>query len=39
MADNLMYIPDDDTYHNPFWRLQVVVETFEKQINKSTYQN
>ena len=28
MADQLMYIPDDVTQNYPFYRLQLVVETF-----------
>ena len=28
MADKLMYIPNDDTPNYPFFRLQLVVETF-----------
>ena len=27
MADNLMYIPNDDKQYCPFYRLQLVVET------------
>ena len=29
MADKLMYILNDDKQNYPFWRLQLVVETFE----------
>ena len=29
MADELMYIPNDDTQNYPFRRLQLEVETFE----------
>ena len=28
MTDRLMYIPNEDTQNCPFWRLQLVVETF-----------
>ena len=28
MADKLMYIANDDTQYYPFFRLQLVVETF-----------
>ena len=34
MADELMYIHNDDTQNYPFCRLQLVVETFEN-FNKS----
>ena len=29
MADELIYIPNDDSQNNPIFRLQLVVETFE----------
>ena len=29
MADKFMYIPNDDTQNYPFYRLKLVVETFE----------
>ena len=35
MADKLMYIPNDDTYNNPFCRLQIVVETYGHSILKT----
>ena len=28
MADELMYIPNDDTENYPFYRLQLMVKTF-----------
>ena len=38
MADKLMYnIPNDDTQNYPFYRLKLMVETFE--LNKRTNQN
>ena len=39
MADNLMYISNDDTQNFPFCRLQLEVETFGHSINESTNQN
>ena len=32
IADKLMYMPNDDTQIYPFWRLQLVVETFGHSI-------
>ena len=29
MADKFLYIPNDDTLNNPFFRLKLMVETFE----------
>ena len=29
IADKLMYIPNDDTLNYPFYRLKLVVDTFE----------
>ena len=37
MADKFMYIPIDDTQNYSFYRLKLVVETFE--LNKQTNQN
>ena len=34
MADNLLYIPNDDTQNYPFCRLQLVVEILDTQLNK-----
>ena len=39
MADKSMYIPNDDTQNYLFWRLQLMVEKFEHQLNKPTQQN
>ena len=40
MADELMYIPNNDTKYYPFCRLQFVVETLDtKQLNEPTNQN
>ncbi len=33
MADKFMEIPNDDTQNDPFWRLQLMVETFGHQLN------
>ena len=32
MADELMYIPNDDTKNYPYCRLQLVVETLDAQL-------
>ena len=32
MADNLIYIPNDDTQNHPFCRLQSVVKTLNTQL-------
>ena len=37
MADELVYIPNDDTQNNPIQRFKLVVGTFE--LNKPTNQN
>ena len=34
MADELMYIPNDDTQSSPFYRLQLVVKTLDNQLNE-----
>ena len=39
MADKLIYIPNDDTQNFPFSRLQLVVKTFDTQINEPTNQS
>ena len=36
MSDKLVYIPNDDTQNYSLCRLQLVVETFETQLNKPT---
>ena len=38
MANELMYIPNDNIQNNPFCRLQLVLETFgpDTQLNKPT---
>ena len=38
MTDKLMYIPDDNTQNYSF-RLQLVVETLETQLNETLNQN
>ena len=38
MADTLIYIPNDDTQNNLFCRLQLLVETFDTQLNEPTNQ-
>ena len=37
MADELMYIPNDDTENYPFYRLQLMVKTLK--VNEPTNQN
>ena len=39
MADKLMYISNDDTQNYPFYRLKLVVESFETEFNEPTNQN
>ena len=39
MADQLMYIPNDDTQNFSFCRLKLVVETFETHHNEPANQN
>ena len=39
MADKFMYIPNDDTHNYPFFRLQLVVEMSNTQLNETTNQN
>ena len=39
MANDLLYIHNDDTQRYPFCRLQLVCETFDTQLNKPTNQN
>ncbi len=34
MADNMMYVPNDDTTNSLLCRLKLVVETFEHFINQ-----
>ena len=34
MADEIMYIPNDDTQNYPFSRLQLVAETFGHLMNQ-----
>ena len=36
MADELMFIPNDDTQSSPFYRLQLVVKTLDNQLNEPT---
>ena len=35
MADNLMYIPNDDAQNYPFCRLQLVVKCLNTQLNET----
>ena len=39
MADQFMYIPNDVTQNFPFYRLSLVVETFDAELNEPTNQN
>ena len=39
MTDKFMYIPDDNTQNYSFFRLQLVVETLETQLNEPLNQN
>ena len=39
MADKLMYIPNDDTQNDPFFRLQFVIKTLNTQLNELTNQH
>ena len=39
MTDKLMYIPNDDFKNFSFYRLQLVVESLDNQLNESTNQN
>ncbi len=39
MTDKLMYIPKDYTQNYPFFKLQLVVETMNTQLNEPTNQN
>ncbi len=34
MADKLMYIPNDDAHNYPFYKIQLVVETFAYLMNQ-----
>ena len=36
MADNQMYITNDDTQNYPFSRLKLLIETFEKPSNQTS---
>ena len=39
MSDKLIYIPNDNTQNYPFFRLQLVVEKLNTQLNELTNQN
>ena len=39
MYDKLIYIPNDDTQNYPFYRLQLMVEKLDTQLNELTNQN
>ena len=39
MAEELMYIPNANTQNWPFFKLQLVIETFGHSTNKPTNQN
>ena len=39
MADKLIEIPNNDTQSFPFYKLQLLVKTFEHSTYKSTNQN
>ena len=39
MAEKLMYIPNANTQNCPFYKLQLVIETFGHSTNKPTNQN
>ena len=39
MTDKLMYIPNYDFKNFSFYRLQLVVESLDNQLNESTNQN
>ena len=39
LADKSMYIPNDDTQNYPFCTLKLVVETYELNKSKFTYQS
>ena len=39
MADQFMYIPNDVIQNFPFYRLHLVVETFDAELNEPTNQN
>ena len=39
MADKLMYIPNEDSQYYPIYKLKLVVETLNTELNKSTNQN
>ena len=37
MADKLIYIPNDDTQNYHFYRLRLVVETFNEPTNQNSW--
>ena len=39
MTNKLMYIPNDETQIYPYFRLQLVIETFENSTYEPTNQN
>ncbi len=39
MTDKFVYIPNDYIQNDPFCRLQLIVETFDTQLNEPTNQN
>ena len=39
MAEKLMYIPNANTQNCPFYKLQLVIETFGHSTNQPTNQN
>ena len=39
MAEKLMYIPNANTQNCPFYKLQLVIETFGHSTNKLTIKN
>ena len=39
MADKSMYIPNDDTQNYPFFRLKIVVESSDTELDEPTNQN
>ena len=39
MSDKLIYILNADTQNYPFYRLKLVVKTFEHELNEPIYQN
>ena len=39
MTDKLLYIPNDDMQNCPFYRLQLMIETFDTQLNELTNKN